>query len=125
MFVLQLTLVVKIVLTLTLWSVLLLIRPDLVVPNGGPSARHAARGWGASNLALLVMYTLGLSATFDGQVPWYAIGAGLVSNGLGAVLSGTALRRAVGTRDRAVHGFNTVALAGITAGLAASGLSLL
>ncbi|MGH1345655.1 MAG: hypothetical protein ACRBN8_29085 [Nannocystales bacterium] len=120
MLLLQVTLAVKILLTLSLWSLPLLLKPRLVLPNGTPSGHVIVRGLGASNLALLVMYAFGLATTLHGVVPWYAIGAGLVSNGLGFAFATHGLRNARDPRERTINRFNALMLGGITAGLATS-----
>jgi hypothetical protein len=126
MLILQVTLVVKIILTATLWSLLPLLRPRLAAPSGDPTAVALARGLGATNLALLVMYAFGLAQTFEGIAPWFAVCAGLVSNGLGALLSFTILRSGrLKGRSAKINRFNTAALTAITAGLIAGSVAVL
>lgn len=118
MFILQLTLGVKILLTLGLWSLPLLLRPEALVKDASPSAHFLARSLGATNLALFVMYVFGLVETFDGVIPWFAVGAGLCSNGIGALLSIDVLRSNSATGShRTLTMFNVIALASITVGL--------
>jgi hypothetical protein len=117
-------LLAKIAITLVLWCPPLLFFPPswfkrLGVP--APEPIVFARLLGAAFLALVVVYWHGWTESRPGNVPAVVVRAGLVSNGLAAlILTGYGLAgywREWGRVGRAYMWVSAAAAAGITAGL--------